>query len=116
MSITYTWKVTQLQTRNEGENANAVVQTRWTKTGVDEHGNEGFFTGATPFTSVGVPQGQFVPFEELTEEIVLDWIKAVVVGDYAQHVDGVIAKMIADKATTHAQFPWGGEPAGPAQQ
>jgi hypothetical protein len=109
MAITYTWKVTGLKTRNEGQFDNAVVQTYWTKTGTDENGNEGSFQGATPFSTNGMPDGQtFVPFEQLTEEAVLNWIKAVVVGQYEQHVNGVIEKQIAEKSRpiVEAQMPW----------
>lgn len=109
MSITYTWKLTGMKTRTEGSNQNAVVQTYWTKTGTDEQGHEGSFQGATPFSTNNMPNGQtFIPFEELTEEIILNWIKAVVVGHYEEHVNGVIAKQLADKANpvVEANFPW----------
>ena len=109
MAITYTWKVTSVKTKTEGANQDAVVQTYWTKTGKDSANNEGTFSGATPFTTTTMPAGTaFVAFADLTEEIVLDWIKAVVVGSYEAHVNGVIQKAIDDKVTpvTEAQMPW----------
>ena len=109
MSITYTWAVTSLKTRTEGSNQNAVVQTYWKKTGTDEAGNTGEFSGATPFTTTTMPAGStFIPFVELTEAIVLDWIQAVVVGGYEEHVNGMIAKQIAEKAApiTETPMPW----------
>lgn len=117
MAITYTWKVTSLKTKTEGGNTDAVVQTYWTKTGTDENGNTGVFSGATPFTSVNVPAGEFVPFAELTEETVLGWIKAVVVGQYEEHVNGIIAKQIDEKVNVVAEkaLPWApaSDPAAP---
>jgi hypothetical protein len=109
MAITYTWKVTSVKTKTEGSNQNAVVQTYWTKTGTDEDGHTGTFAGATPFTTVGMPDGYtFVPFEELTEEMVLDWIKAVVVGGYEEHVNAQIQKQIDEKhnPVVEAALPW----------
>lgn len=108
MSITYTWKITGLKTRTEGANQDAVVQTYWTKTGIDENGSEGSFQGATPFTSVDVPEGQFVPFADLSEEAVIEWVKAVVVGHYETHVNNAIAKQIEEKTSpiSEAQMPW----------
>jgi len=109
--MTYTWKVTGIKVRDE-VNANgdvlpkAVCQTYWSKTGVDASGNEGTFSGATPFTAENVPADQFVAFDQLTEEVVLDWIKAIVVGGYEEHVNGMIAKQIADKAVTEQSMPW----------
>ena len=109
MAITYTWKVTSIKTKTEGTNQGAVVQTYWTKTGKDSAGNEGTFSGATPFTTTTMPAGApFIALEYLTEETVLTWIKAVVVGSYEDHVNGVIQKAIDDKVTpvAEAQMPW----------
>ena len=51
MAVTYTWKVTSLKVKDVSEDrTNAIVQTYWTKTGTDEDGNQGVFSGATPFT------------------------------------------------------------------
>jgi hypothetical protein len=114
MSLTYTWKVTGIKTRDEinaeGETLqNAVVQTYWQKIGTDAEGNEGTFSGATPFTAKDVPSGEFVPLAELTEETVIGWIQAVVVGSYEEHVNGMIQKQIDDKTVTDANLPWAPE-------
>jgi hypothetical protein len=109
MSITYTWKVTGIKVKDEGPNANAVVQTYWTKTGEDEDGNKGTFNGATPFTSTTMPEGStFVPFAELTEEIVLSWIQDVVVDNYETHVNEQIQKQIdvIKNPVAEATLPW----------
>lgn len=109
MSITYTWAVKSLKTRTEGSNANAVVQTYWEKVGTDAAGNTGTFSGATPFTTTTMPEGStFIPLAELTEEIVLGWIQAVVTGSYEEHVNGTIAKQLAEKATpiSETHMPW----------
>ena len=110
----YTYEVTGLKVRDEvvgnTTNTNAVVQTYWKLTGSDGT-NEGTFTGATPFTSTTMPEGDvFVPFAELTEEIVIGWISDVVTGNpgYQKHIDEQITKQIRDKVTpvTEAQLPW----------
>jgi hypothetical protein len=111
MRLTYTWKVTGIKTRDEinaeGETLqNAVVQTYWQKIGTDAEGNEGTFSGATPFTAKDVPSGEFVPLAELTEETVIGWIQGVVVGSYEEHVNGMIQKQIDDKTITDAKLPW----------
>lgn len=121
MSMTYTWKVTGIKVRDEVNASGdtlpkAVCQTYWNKVGVDAKGNEGTFSGATPFTAANVPADQFVPFDQLTEEIVLGWIKSIVVGQYEEHVNGVIAKQISNKAITESNMPWAppSEPVVPA--
>ena len=110
MAITYTWKITGLKTKDVSDDKPAaVVQTYWQKIGTDENGNEGTFSGATPFTVDPTDEsGPFIPFEELTEEDVLDWIKTVVVGGYADHVNGQIAKQIEEKISPviENRLPW----------
>jgi hypothetical protein len=109
MAITYTWKVTSLKTKTEGTNQDAVVQTYWEKIGTDNAGNTGTFSGATPFTSTTMTNGNtFVPFSDLTEDIVLTWIKAVVVGGYEEHVNAQIQKQIDTKISpvAEANMPW----------
>jgi hypothetical protein len=109
MAITYTWEVTSLKTKTEGSNADAVVQTYWKKTGTDQNGNTGTFVGATPFSSANTEN--FVAFTDLTEAAVLGWIKAVVVGDYEEHVNSQIQRQIDEKAdpVTEATMPWATE-------
>ena len=114
MPITYTWAVTGVKATTVGSESNYVVQTYWTKTGTDENGNTGTFSGATPFAPV-VDQPDFVPFDQLTEAVVLSWIQPVVTGSYEQHVNEQIAKQIAEKIDpiTEPPLPWA-PPAPPA--
>lgn len=114
MAITYTWKITGLKTKNVSDNKqNAVVQTYWQKIGTDENGNEGTFNGATPFTVDPTDDsGPYIPFEQLTEEDVINWIKTIVVGNYEEHVNGQIQKQIDEKINpvTEASLPWAPAP------
>ena len=107
MAVTYTWAVTGMKVTNVGSATNYVVQTYWTKTGTDENGNSGVFSGATPFTPSSDQSG-FVPFDQLTQAIVLSWIKPLVIDGYEDHVNGIIAKQIADKASpvSETSLPW----------
>lgn len=109
MAITYKWEVTGIKVASVNETPNVIVQTYWKKTGTDEDGNEGSFSGATPFSSDSMPENTtFIPFDELTEEIVLEWIKAIVVGAYENHVNEQILKQINDKKNpvVDATLPW----------
>lgn len=111
MAITYTWTVKNIRTADEGDNINAIVNTYWELTGTDEDGNTGSFQGATPFTSVNVPEGEFIPFEQLTEETVLGWIQPVVTGQYEVHVKKQIQKAIdqAKGQRAYKAMPWAPE-------
>jgi hypothetical protein len=112
MSVTYTWLITGLRTKTEGNNLDAVVQTHWKKIGTDEHGHTASFIGATPFTSVDVPSGEFVAFADLTEETVLGWIQAAINSDptYRAHIDERIQKKLDYYHVTEPSLPWNNEP------
>jgi hypothetical protein len=107
MAITYTWAVTGMKVTKVGTETDYVVQTYWTKTGTDENGNTGTFSGATPLDP-NPEQTDFIPYDQLTQEIVLSWIQPVVTGFYEEHVNQQIAKQIADKVdpVTEPTLPW----------
>ena len=110
MTITYTWKVTNLKTQDVSpDHPKAVVQTYWEKHGTDEDGNTGFFAGATPFTVDPTDKsGPFIPFEQLTEADVLAWIQSQVTGSYEEHVNAQIQRAIDEtaKPVTDQPAPW----------
>ena len=116
MAMTYTWKITGLQKRDQVNSegatlAGAVVQTYWEMEGTDEQGEKAKFSGATPFSAADVAAGSFVAFEELTEANVLAWVQNVVENDptYAAHIEGRIRNDI-DKASisdiAQTSLPW----------
>ncbi len=107
----YTWKLDSLKKTDTQSMSNVIIQTFWKKTGIDENGNEGSFQGATPFDLSSVDPNNFVSYEDLTEEIVLNWIKSVVVGDYEEHVNEQIQRQIDLKANPiidvkNNELPW----------
>lgn len=105
------WKVTGLKTKNETNGdgivlPNAVCQTYWEASYTDEDGNKGTFAGATPFSAQNLSEEEFQQFDELTEELVLGWIKDIVVGDYLAHVIGRIQYQIDEQAIEEPAMPW----------
>jgi hypothetical protein len=111
MAITYTWAITSMKVTKVGNENDYVVQTYWTKTGTDENGNTGVFSGATPLDP-NPDQTDFIPYDQLTQEIVLGWIQPLVTGGYEQHVNDVIAKQIAEKVdpVVEQPLPWAPAP------
>jgi len=108
--MNYTWQLTSLKRKDTSELNNIVVQTYWKKTGTDENGNTGEFSGATPFDLSTVDPTSFTSYEDLTEEAVLGWIQSVVVGDYERHVNEKIAEQIeaivSPVVSVTGGFPW----------
>jgi hypothetical protein len=115
MGFTYEWKLTGLKKQNSDNVDEAIVGTNWKLTATDEDGNVGTFTGATPFNINTVNTASFVPYSELTEEIVLGWVKNHVSGsgpsNYMEHINHMIQKEItANKWVTaevnESDLPW----------
>lgn len=110
MAITYTWKITGIKVQTVSDSKpNAIVQVYWQKIGTDEDGFEGIFSGATPFTvDPKDDSGPFIPFENLTERDVIDWIKSVVIDSYEKHVNQNIQELINEKRNPiiDATLPW----------
>lgn len=115
MGLTYEWKLTGLRKQNSENVNDAVVGTQWKLTGTDEDGNQGTFTGATPFSINTANTSSFTEYSSLTEEQVLGWIKNHVSGsgptNYMEHINGVISKEIASKKwikieVAETDLPW----------
>jgi hypothetical protein len=104
MALTYEWKITQIKKTTNDSVDNAIIGTRWEVKGIDANGNDGLFTGATPFTLDQIDPDNFVPYNELTEEMVLSWIKEYVSGsnrvtNYWDHISDRINKQIEEKTS-----------------
>jgi hypothetical protein len=111
MTLAYTWALKSLKKADTADLAGVIVQTQWTCTGTDEDGDSGVFNGATPFNPQEVDPLGFTAYEDLTEEQILGWIQAVVVGSYKEHIDAQIMKQIQLIKTPveevpEGQFPW----------
>lgn len=116
MALTLTYKIDGLKIKdhvnNDGETlSNAVFQTYWTLTGVDENGNEAEFKGALPLSPDDVPASAFTAFDELTEADVIGWIEAFYEEnlDFKQNMLDELQKQIDSLAETEVGstgLPW----------
>ncbi len=109
MNLTYVWKLLRFSKKNNSElNLNdVIVQTYWSKTGTNEDGISGTFMGATPFYMNQVDSDNFISYGDLTEEIILSWIKSSTSGN--TYIDEVIDDMIDQQINpdiTEESFPW----------
>ena len=102
MAINYTWTIKSLSKTTGNGLDDVIVGTRWECTGTDDTDNvSGTFVGATPFKLDSVDPENFTPYNELTQEQVLGWIKNYVSGSantsYWDHISQRIQKAIDDK-------------------
>mgnify|MGYP003333138804 CR=1 FL=1 len=105
MAITYTWEVTGMKVTMVANTSNVVVQTYWKKTGKDENGVEGVFSGATPIPTNNINTNTFIPLNNLSQEDVLSWITPIVDNS---HVNEQIKKQIDAKnnVVKDVVLPW----------
>lgn len=111
MTLTYTWAVTAVTSKTVTDLTDVIANVRWSYTGTDTTGTEGVFNGATPIETKNIDPTTFVPFDKLTEELVLSWVKPIVTGDaqYWKHINDAVDTQITAKAAnvTHdAPLPW----------
>ena len=113
MNFEYTWEITGIkcidQENHEGVTLlNSVCQTYWKLTGTDSKGNQGVFSGATPFCASKCGSEKYCEFSELTEAVVLSWVQDIVANDasYKEHIDAQIQKTIDATKITEPSLPW----------
>jgi hypothetical protein len=115
MGYTYEWSLVGLRKQNTDTLSDVVVGTNWKVVATDANGNVGTFVGATPFTPQDLNGDGFVDYRDLTEELVLNWVKNVVSGSgpqaYWDHINSQITKEIDVKkynrvTVSDVDLPW----------
>lgn len=71
----YTYKVVNTTIKDSADLSKIVVSCSWYKQGENENGHTGKCYSKTDFDMTQIDASLFVPFDELTEEIVLSWIE-----------------------------------------
>lgn len=98
MGLTYNWTLVGLKKQNTNALSDVIVGTQWKLVGTNEDGHTGTFNGATPFEIQDLNNDGFVDYRDLTEELVLGWIKNYVSGsaptNYMNHINQQIQKQI----------------------
>ena len=113
MAITYTWKVDRVECypTHEGQ-TDVIFNVTWSYRGKNDDGVGSSRGGRTDVTFD--PKGTFTPFAELTEDVVLGWVKPGLSNDQitqmeteiAGDIDWQIAQNSANNPTS-PPLPWG---------
>lgn len=114
MSTTYTFSDLKVEIAPSLDGLSEVItRVRYNYNGVDENGYSGSFAGATPMPAPST--GSFTPFNELTQDEVIDWLEAVADKDHMQYViQKQIDNQIAPKYVP-VPNPWDPQPSGSAE-
>lgn len=107
MATTYTWTVNQMYTVQQPD-PNYVVNVLWTLTGVD-----GQYTASIQGNSTfdSNQSGTFIPYNQLTQEMVLGWVKSGLgeqgVANFEANVQGQIDSMKTPPVSPqNTPLPW----------
>jgi hypothetical protein len=117
MAYIIEWTLEGLTKTNQENLNDVIIGTRWKVKATDENdGASGAFVGATPFKPSEVSVDSFTEYNELTEEIVLGWVKNVVSGsnmmtNYWDHIYERIELQINEQKNQKIEvgtsaFPW----------
>ena len=98
------WKISQLERVTAD---NGVITAHWVCSDTDADGNSGFVYGSQGF-EYDASSPDFIPFEQLTEEVVIGWLHAAIGAEtLAAHEANVAAQIEAAKAPKVASgVPW----------
>ncbi len=93
--ITYNWncKTVDVHPQEEGQ-TDVVHNVHWIVTGVD--GDYSATNIGTQVVTLG-PESTFIPFKDLTNEIVVEWTKAAMGAEQVAQIENNIASQIAEK-------------------
>lgn len=75
----YQWKVNSLTKKTIENFESTVTKVIWEKVGYTYDGHFGIFKTATVLDTNALVESNFINYEDLTQEIIVDWIK--------QHID-----------------------------
>lgn len=105
------WSITGIKTKDitsttESNLADAVVQTYWKAEYTDANGNTGSFAGASPLDVSDMTDEEFIALGDLTEEVVIGWVKSVVEGSHLDHVKERIEAQLAEQVINQPEMPW----------
>ena len=96
--ITYTWKTDQLYTVDISKEPNYVVQVEYTVMGIDFDANaDGLISGNTAEFKVDPKDPNYTPYDKLTNDIVMGWVKTQLGPDGVSSIESKIASIINEK-------------------
>ena len=104
----YTWKINSIIKKTVNSIDDVILTVVWERTGISDDGYEGSFKQATNFNIGTIDEESFVPYEELTKEIIVNWLKESIDTDKVNKVIEDEIQKARDNwsQVDDGQFPW----------
>lgn len=109
MSMTYTWQIVEVGTKDAVNTDNdvlndAIVEVTWKKTGVDVSDNSAVYVGTTELDPTSTPASSFIGYDSVTSSNIIDWLEATITEGEMERIDATIAKKIEKAQVTKRVF------------
>ena len=109
MSMTYTWKIVQVGTKDTVNNDNAVlsdaiVEVTWKKTGTDVSDNSAVYVGTTELDPASTSASDFIAYDDVTSSNIVDWLEATISSGEMERINNTISRKIEKAQITKRVF------------
>ena len=109
MSMTYTWKIVEVGTKNAVNSENdvlndAIVEVTWKKVGTDVSENSATYVGKTVLDPTSTPLASFIAYDDVTSSNIVTWLEATITDGEMERIDSAIASKIANADITGRAF------------
>lgn len=88
----YTWKIHSITKKTIQETSDVVFNVVWEKFGLDDDGYSGSVKSSVTFEIDEIDTSSFVTYDQLTEEIVVNWVKNLVGNSPNYYIEQEIEK------------------------
>ena len=110
MTINYTWIINKVDCKTSvGNMADYVVNIHWSLLGTDSNSSySNSIQGLTSFVEKS-DDTDYILFENLTQDIVINWVKNNIENDLLQNYKSIIANQIHDQISPpfiNPKLPW----------
>ena len=96
----YNWKITNLYTLNTATETDYVVNALYTVTGTETSEGVEYTASVDSSAQFNITEGStFIPYSDLTNDLVVEWIKSDLGESKVNNIEGSIYFAIQDKIT-----------------
>lgn len=107
-NYTYNWEILSITKKGAADKSNVIFKVMWRLIGIDPNGTEGVFKAATEFTIPNQFDNNFIDYENVTQEDIINWITQILnMEDVYSAIDDEMQKNKEQIETvTDGQYPW----------
>jgi hypothetical protein len=107
-NYTYNWEILSITKMNLEDNNNVIFKIIWRLIGIDPNGVEGVFKGSTELTLPDQFDDNFIEYENITQENIINWIQQILNMDdvYSAIDDDMEKNKKQIEIVFNGQYPW----------